>query len=415
MATSTDGGLTYSPPALVAERTLSTYLGPLVQDASFFDPELPNRGFPRAGPSLDACADGTGRLNIVWSDAPAGSRDSDIFYSYSTDEGASWQGPFLVNDVTAGRQLLPAIACQDDGLVHMAWMDFRDDPGDLGPCLYSNEAGETSESCVQFHMYSATTKTGIPPFSNQRLTTTPGNLLNYVTPSHGVGIIGDYIDMDASRFSVVTVFPDATEAPSGPSVTQHLAVSVRKAIVLNVVVEEDMAAVEVLNAVLPEGTTKSVTIPVPNVQATEGVTIFDGEQATADALAVQDPENVVQIPPPGESTNLDILGSPTPWTVTNNGDGSLTVAGLRNTAVGVLADSRPPSITAPANLELECNAHGGATGVNLGSATATDFVDPDPVITNDAPEFFRSAGARCTGPPPTPAETRRRRSRSSTS
>ena len=49
-------------------------------------------------------------------------------------------------------------------------------------------------------------------------------------------------------------------------------------------------------------------------------------------------------------------------------------------------DSTPPQISAPADLTVE--ASGPATPIDVGMASASDIVDPDPVIRNDAPPSF---------------------------
>ena len=51
-------------------------------------------------------------------------------------------------------------------------------------------------------------------------------------------------------------------------------------------------------------------------------------------------------------------------------------------------DTTPPSINEPADVEAECAAPEG-TPVDLGTATASDSCDPNPVITNDAPPLFQ--------------------------
>ncbi len=60
--------------------------------------------------------------------------------------------------------------------------------------------------------------------------------------------------------------------------------------------------------------------------------------------------------------------------------------------VTTTTDTTPPSLTVPPDLTMECNTSGGATGVALGTATATDTVDPSPTITNDAPGVFPLGG-----------------------
>ena len=53
-----------------------------------------------------------------------------------------------------------------------------------------------------------------------------------------------------------------------------------------------------------------------------------------------------------------------------------------------VVDTTDPTITAPADIAVEANTTGGATGVALGAATASDIADPAPSITNDAPATF---------------------------
>jgi len=63
-----------------------------------------------------------------------------------------------------------------------------------------------------------------------------------------------------------------------------------------------------------------------------------------------------------------------------------------NTATGsftvTVVDTTPPTITAPANITVEGNTAGGATGIVLVPPTVSDIVDPDPDVTNNAPSFF---------------------------
>jgi hypothetical protein len=51
-------------------------------------------------------------------------------------------------------------------------------------------------------------------------------------------------------------------------------------------------------------------------------------------------------------------------------------------------DTEAPLVTALADVMVECNTLGGATGVVLGTASAIDNCDASPAITNNAPEFF---------------------------
>jgi hypothetical protein len=56
-------------------------------------------------------------------------KDADIFVARSTDNGATWDAPVLVNDdATATTHLFPTVAVNQDGAVFVSWIDRRRDP-----------------------------------------------------------------------------------------------------------------------------------------------------------------------------------------------------------------------------------------------------------------------------------------------
>ena len=69
------------------------------------------------------------------------------------------------------------------------------------------------------------------------------------------------------------------------------------------------------------------------------------------------------------------------WTATDSG-GHTGTATQRVT----VQDTTPPAVTAPPDVTAE--ATGALTTVEIGTATATDAVDPNPTVTSDAPESF---------------------------
>ena len=79
-----------------------------------------------------------GNLYAVWSAngiTEKGSSRTDIYFMRSTDRGATWSTPMIVNDdgdAEVGRpavdQFHPSIAVNDRGIITLAWYDRRDDP-----------------------------------------------------------------------------------------------------------------------------------------------------------------------------------------------------------------------------------------------------------------------------------------------
>ncbi|MGH7687099.1 MAG: sialidase family protein [Candidatus Dormibacteria bacterium] len=163
IATSTDGGATFSPPTLLFDRSMG------------FDPPYPvianntlyiswHETFS-SGPDkiwFSSSTDGgktfsdhqvaTGtnvdtpvllydsgrkKWNMFWD---AGDKDLDVLYSSSTD-GSSWSSPKRLNDdpKSDGRdQELPAVSISPNGRIDVAFYDYRNDPypipqnGDIG-------------------------------------------------------------------------------------------------------------------------------------------------------------------------------------------------------------------------------------------------------------------------------------------
>lgn len=69
-----------------------------------------------------------GRRYVVWADQP-GPVDSDVqVLMRHSDDGLSWSGPSTINDVEAGDQFMPWIDVDEEGGVHAAWYDRRNDP-----------------------------------------------------------------------------------------------------------------------------------------------------------------------------------------------------------------------------------------------------------------------------------------------
>jgi hypothetical protein len=104
-ANSTDLGSTWSDPNVIIN-----------DDVTIEDQTTPSLGI-----------DSNGMLHVVWADVRAGSGDADIYSSNSTDEGATWSPNKKIN--TDGATLMPQsdpVLCVGlDGTVYVAWQDFR--------------------------------------------------------------------------------------------------------------------------------------------------------------------------------------------------------------------------------------------------------------------------------------------------
>ncbi len=85
-----------------------------------------------------------GRLYIVYaSNTPAGNGNKpDIFCRYSTDQGATWSSPMVVNDdanTTTHHQWHPSIWCdKETGRLFVKWMDTRDTPTSDSAYIYAS-------------------------------------------------------------------------------------------------------------------------------------------------------------------------------------------------------------------------------------------------------------------------------------
>jgi hypothetical protein len=125
----------------------------------------------------------------------------------------------------------------------------------------------------------------------------------------------------------------------------------------------------------------NLTVPVDITVESTGP---EGATVTFAASANDDVDGPVDAACDGGSGATFPLGPTTVECSATDSSGNIGFASFTITVV----DTTPPQITAPANMTVEGNTTGSATGVALGTATATDAVDPSPTVTNDAPPFF---------------------------
>jgi len=103
-ANSTDGGLSFNPSARVNN------------DAGAAE---------QGQPAIEVAANR--EIYVVWSDPRNGARGRDIYFSKSTDLGATWTPNIALNDDPFGNvvQQEPTIAVNATGAIFVAWTDFR--------------------------------------------------------------------------------------------------------------------------------------------------------------------------------------------------------------------------------------------------------------------------------------------------
>ena len=116
---STNGGLSFGAPTVAANITSIPYFLP--------DPFGHYRNFrsPASLPGF-AISPSNGNLYIVWSDYRHG--DADIYFTRSTDEGATWDTPVRLNDDPIGNgmdQFQPQVNVAPNGRVAVMWFDRR--------------------------------------------------------------------------------------------------------------------------------------------------------------------------------------------------------------------------------------------------------------------------------------------------
>jgi hypothetical protein len=113
---STDGGLTFSAPVVVAS-VLDT------------PSPLPSALYRTNSYPAVAVNPRTGAIHVVWSDYGSGA--SDILVSSSADHGQTWTPPARVNDTPAGsgaQHVFPAVACGQSGVCGASFYSTRNDP-----------------------------------------------------------------------------------------------------------------------------------------------------------------------------------------------------------------------------------------------------------------------------------------------
>ena len=122
---SVDGGVTFSAPVTISA-------GGTALPATF-NGGFRSNGFPAMTTDVSAGAN-RGNLYVLWTDARLG--NPKIYYSRSTDSGATWSAVVPLANEHVNDQLMPAVTVDSKGIVHAIWYDRRNDPSNLMLDLY---------------------------------------------------------------------------------------------------------------------------------------------------------------------------------------------------------------------------------------------------------------------------------------
>ncbi|HTD81844.1 MAG TPA: PKD domain-containing protein [Thermoplasmata archaeon] len=121
-ANSTDGGLSFNPSLRVNNDAVAAEQGE---------------------PSIAVASDRS--VYAVWTDPRNGARGQDIYFSKSTDLGATWSPNFFLNDDAGNRaQNAADLAVDSLGTVYVAWADSRDT--NTGPDIYATRSSNGGAS-----------------------------------------------------------------------------------------------------------------------------------------------------------------------------------------------------------------------------------------------------------------------------
>jgi hypothetical protein len=129
-----------------------------------------------------------GNLYIIYAD---GTSDWDIWCRKSIDGGITWSNKVRVNDDQSGNgcdQFHPWLSIDNDGVIHVCFLDRRDDPSNMLYNLY----------------YTKSADGGLTWEANQRISSVSSN------PGHAAsaGLLGEYIGISAWNGEVQMVWTD---------------------------------------------------------------------------------------------------------------------------------------------------------------------------------------------------------------
>jgi hypothetical protein len=132
VAKSTDGGQTFSAPVPVT---------PLFHDLSF------SSTYRKNSFSALAVSPSNGNVYVVYADEPNETVGAEVEFASSSDGGATFSSPAVINDNSSGEQFFPAVTVDSSGVIHASWFDTRNSPTTTSLydifATFSKDAGTT--------------------------------------------------------------------------------------------------------------------------------------------------------------------------------------------------------------------------------------------------------------------------------
>jgi hypothetical protein len=180
IAKSTNGGISFSPPAQAAFIPQQLTFASEGSTCCF-------RWFSSMFPSMDVAPDGTVYIAYGARQSKFSIDPADVYLVASTDGGVSWSQPNMINDNTSQNgHFFAWLKVSGDNVVHIIWGDQRLDPVGLGYDIF----------------YAAATNHGATISANTRVTDVGTD------PLVTIGFVGDYFNMAVSGNQVYPVWTD---------------------------------------------------------------------------------------------------------------------------------------------------------------------------------------------------------------
>jgi hypothetical protein len=307
-----------------------------------------------------------GSLYLVWASDPTGTPDnSDVFFSRSLDNGATWSPPVQLG-AEAGPQTTdqfePFVAVGGTGTVSVAWYDRRNDAANNNLIdvykTFSYDGGAT------FEPLSRVTDVNFPP---------PPIRPNF-DPNIATCYMGEYIAVAADATSFYYMWGDnrntvtTTAFPAGrPDPDIFFEVEP----VAGVIPVCDANGDYLAECGLGTGLDGSASYDPDG-----GSLVFDwsGPFNGSPLLDGGATPTVVFTTPTGDKTvDLDVTD--------DEGSTAMCSAGV------AVRDTIPPDLTVPPDVTEECASPSG-TAVALGDPVVSDYCDKAVLVQNDAPSLF---------------------------